>query len=111
MFQLWSGSRAMRLEYPAMRRAALVAPKQRAALRVEEVNSGKPATSRCAYWRCRPSQKGRTGRCLVNREMFEAWLEQALLPERPPGDIVIMANLNNHKGPGTRAPIESRIAN
>jgi len=48
--------------------------------------------------------------CPVNRDIFEAWVEQALLPELRPGDTVIMDNLSSHKGPRVRALIESRGA-
>jgi len=48
--------------------------------------------------------------CPVNRDIFEAWIEQALLPELRPGDTVIMDNLSSHKGPRVRALIESRGA-
>ena len=48
--------------------------------------------------------------CPVNRDIFEAWVEQALLRELRPGDIVIMDNLSSHKGPRVRALIESRGA-
>lgn len=33
----------------------------------------------------------------VNADMFEAFVEQVLLPELRPGDIVIMDNLSSHK--------------
>ena len=42
----------------------------------------------------------------VNRVIFEAWVEQALVPELRPGDIVVMDNLSSHKGPAVRALIE-----
>ena len=48
--------------------------------------------------------------CPVNRDLFEAWVEQALLRELRPGDIVVMDNLSSHKGPRVRALIESRGA-
>ena len=48
--------------------------------------------------------------CPVNRDIFEARVEQALLRELRPGDIVIMDNLSSHKGPRVRALIESRDA-
>ena len=48
--------------------------------------------------------------CPVNRDIFEAWIEQALLRELRPGDIVVMDNLSSHKGPRVRALIESRGA-
>jgi transposase len=45
--------------------------------------------------------------CPVNRSIFEAWVEQALVPELRPGDIVVMDNLSSHKGPAVRALIEA----
>lgn len=35
----------------------------------------------------------------VNRIIFEAWVEQALVPEQRPGHIVVMDNLSSQKGP------------
>jgi len=46
----------------------------------------------------------------VNRVIFEAWVEQALVPELRPGDIVVMDNLSSHKGPAVRALIEAASA-
>ena len=43
----------------------------------------------------------------VNRIIFEAWVEQALVPELRPGDIVVMDNLSSHKGPAVREMIEA----
>lgn len=43
----------------------------------------------------------------VNRVIFEAWVEQALVPELRPGDIVVMDNLSSHKGPAVQALIEA----
>ena len=34
----------------------------------------------------------------VNRDVFEAFVEQVLVPHLQPGDIVIMDNLSSHKG-------------
>ena len=42
----------------------------------------------------------------INREAFEAYVEQILVPELRPGDIVIMDNLGSHKGPRVRQAIE-----
>jgi len=39
----------------------------------------------------------------VNRLIFEAWVEQALVLELRPGAIVVMDNLSSHKGPAVRA--------
>jgi transposase len=43
----------------------------------------------------------------INRDAFEAYVEQVLIPELRPGDIVIMDNLSSHKGPRARALIEA----
>ena len=43
----------------------------------------------------------------VNRVIFETWVEQALVPELRPGDIVVLDNLSSHKGPAVRALIEA----
>ena len=43
----------------------------------------------------------------INRDAFEAYVEQVLVPELRPGDIVVMDNLSSHKGPKVRALIEA----
>ena len=43
----------------------------------------------------------------INRDAFEAYVEQVLYPELRPGDIVIMDNLSSHKGPRVRELIEA----
>ena len=43
----------------------------------------------------------------INQRAFEAYVDQILVPELKPGDIVIMDNLSSHKGPRTRALIEA----
>lgn len=43
----------------------------------------------------------------INRNAFQAYVEQVLLPELGPGDIVIMDNLSSHKGPAVREAIEA----
>ena len=43
----------------------------------------------------------------VNREVFEAFVEQVLLPHLKPGDIVVMDNLSSHKGKRVVELIES----
>jgi transposase len=43
----------------------------------------------------------------VNRDTFEAYLEQVLVPELRAGDTVIMDNLSSHKGPVVRRMIEA----
>ena len=35
----------------------------------------------------------------INRLAFQAYVEQVLVPELSPGDIVAMDNLSSHKGP------------
>ena len=37
----------------------------------------------------------------VNRDVFEAFVEQVLVPELHPGDLVVMDNLSSHKGDRT----------
>jgi transposase len=43
----------------------------------------------------------------INGVWFRAYVEQVLVPELRPGDIVIMDNLGSHKGAGVRAAIEA----
>ena len=43
----------------------------------------------------------------INRDAFEAYVEQVLLPALRPGDIAIMDNLSSHKGPAVRRMIEA----
>jgi transposase len=43
----------------------------------------------------------------INRDAFEAYVEQVLAPELRPGNIVVMDNLSSHKGPRVRALIEA----
>lgn len=43
----------------------------------------------------------------VNRDAFEAFVEQILVPALSPGDTVVMDNLSSHKGIGVRELIES----
>jgi len=43
----------------------------------------------------------------INRASFEAYVEQVLIPELRPGDIVVMDNLGSHKGARARALIEA----
>ena len=43
----------------------------------------------------------------VNREAFEAFVEQVLAPTLSPGDVVVMDNLSSHKGPRVRQLIEA----
>ena len=43
----------------------------------------------------------------INGAAFQAYVDQVLVPELEPGDIVAMDNLGSHKGPGIRAAIEA----
>jgi hypothetical protein len=43
----------------------------------------------------------------INRRAFEAYVDQILVPELKPGDIVIMDNLSSHKSPTVRTAIEA----
>jgi transposase len=43
----------------------------------------------------------------VNAAAFEAFVEQVLVPELRPGDVVVLDNLSSHKGMRTRELIES----
>ena len=43
----------------------------------------------------------------INGESFLAYVEQVLLPELRPGDIVIIDNLGSHKGKAVRRAIRS----
>ena len=43
----------------------------------------------------------------INRAAFEAYVEQILVPELRPGDVVILDNLSSHKGRRVRALIEA----
>jgi transposase len=44
----------------------------------------------------------------TTREVFEAYLEQALAPALKPGQIVVMDNLSAHKGGRVREIVEGR---
>ncbi|MCO6415788.1 IS630 family transposase [Siccirubricoccus sp. KC 17139] len=43
----------------------------------------------------------------INGELFQAYVDQVLVPELRPGDVVIMDNLGSHKGASVRAAIEA----
>jgi transposase len=43
----------------------------------------------------------------VNRDAFQAYVDQVLVPELRPGDVVVMDNLGSHKGPAVRHAIEA----
>ena len=46
----------------------------------------------------------------MNAEMFLAYVEQCVVPTLTRGDIVVMDNVNVHRGPGIRAAIENARA-
>jgi transposase len=46
----------------------------------------------------------------INGSLFQDYVEQVLVPELHPGDIVVMDNLGSHKGSGVRAAIEAKGA-
>jgi len=46
----------------------------------------------------------------VNRDVFEALVEQVLCPSLTAGDVVILDNLSSHKGAGAKALVEARGA-
>lgn len=41
----------------------------------------------------------------INSQAFQAYIDQVLVPELRPGDIVVMDNLGSHKGAGVRQAI------
>jgi transposase len=43
----------------------------------------------------------------INGIAFQAYVDQMLVPELRPGDVVVMDNLGSHKGPAVRAAIEA----
>ena len=43
----------------------------------------------------------------INGELFQTYVDQVLVPELRPGDVVVMDNLGSHKGAGVRAAIEA----
>jgi len=43
----------------------------------------------------------------VNAAAFEAFVEQVLVPELRPGDVVVLDNLSSHKGAKTRDLIQT----
>ena len=43
----------------------------------------------------------------INRISFQAYVDQVLVPELRPGDVVVMDNLGSHKGPAVAAAIEA----
>jgi transposase len=43
----------------------------------------------------------------INGRAFQAYVDQVLVLELKPGDVVVMDNLGSHKGAGVRAAIEA----
>jgi transposase len=43
----------------------------------------------------------------INGAAFQAYVDQVLVPELRPGDIVVMDNLGSHKGASVRSAIEA----
>ena len=43
----------------------------------------------------------------INGRAFQAYVDQVLVPELRPGDVVIMDNLGSHKGVGVKTSIEA----
>jgi transposase len=43
----------------------------------------------------------------INGRAFQAYVDQVLVPELKPGDVVVMDNLGSHKGADVRAAIEA----
>ena len=46
----------------------------------------------------------------INRDTFEVYVEQVLVPELRPGDVVIMDNLSSHKGSRVQEMIQAKGA-
>ena len=46
-----------------------------------------------------------------NRDLFEAWLSQSLIPQLEPGDIIIVDNATFHKGETIREIVENAGVN
>src|SRR5690349_9840571 len=43
----------------------------------------------------------------INRDAFQAYVDQVLVPELSPGDVVVMDNLSSHKGGQVRQAIDA----
>ena len=48
---------------------------------------------------------------LINRDAFQAYVDQVLVLDLKPGDVVVMDNLSSHNGPAVRRAIEAAGAN
>ena len=46
----------------------------------------------------------------INRDAFETYVAQVLVPELRPGDVVVMDNLSSHKGPCVQDMIQAEGA-
>ena len=46
----------------------------------------------------------------INRNAFQPYVDQVLVPALSPGDVVVMDNLGSHKGPAVRRAIEAASA-
>lgn len=46
----------------------------------------------------------------INRHAFQAYVDQVLVPELRPGDVVVMDNLSSHRAPAIRRAIEDASA-
>jgi len=82
------------------------------ALRGQRLRSGLPH----GHWKTTTFVAGLTRRGLIapmvldgpiNGRAFQAYVDQVLVPELRPGDIVVMDNLGSHKGAGVRDAIEA----
>ena len=47
----------------------------------------------------------------INRRAFQAYVDEVLVPELKPGDVVVIDNLGSHKDAGVRSSIEAAGAN
>jgi transposase len=75
---------------------------------VEKVPHGHwKTTTLIAALDCRGIRCGTTVDGAVNGEVFEAFVEQVLVPSLHPGDIVVMDNLSSHKTAAVRHQIEA----
>ena len=96
--ETWTATNMARLRgtLTAWRAAALA----RAARPLEDHDAGRrpaPVRDRRAVRARRADQP----------DAFLAYVDQVLVPELSPGDIVVMDNLGSHKGPAVRAAIEA----
>jgi transposase len=71
--------------------------------------SPRPLENNDVCRRLEADRHGRTNgpRRAINAPAFQAYVDQVLLPELKPGDIVVMDNLGSHKCPAVRVAIEA----